>query len=490
MDTELTAAGKRDRAGDLLAKAVSRRRFLARGALAVGLGALSVDLLTACTGPTSTGPAQGGAPGKPTEAAKPAGAEPTKPAAAPAAQPAASPAAAGAPAAAPAASPAAAPAGGGQEIVVGVPVPLTGAFSEAGQNCLLAVQHAVDDINQAGGVKALNGAQLKVSYGDTSTDNPAQAADVVRRVVGEGASALIGAYLSSLTLPASTAAEQAQVPMITQSFVDTLSTRGYKYFFQLPPKSSAFGTATVDYLLEIYRDAGINLTSGAMISSDDASSKAQGEAVVQQAKAKGIDMPVAEFYPVTIADMSPLVQKVRSAKAQAVFMTGPVPAVLLFTRTLRGLGDKTPIVGIGGGGILDVSFPGQLGPAAEGVIALAAWNWDLNQPGVDKIAKAYDERNKVPFMPQESGESYIAAWLVHRAAENAKSSDPKKLNEALTGLKLGSGDPIADLWPGRKIAFDSTGVNDTVPLAVQYQGGVPRTVWPKEVQTVKPVVAS
>jgi branched-chain amino acid transport system substrate-binding protein len=280
------------------------------------------------------------------------------------------------------------------------------------------------------------------------------------------------------------------VPIITQSFVDTLSTRGYKYFFQLPPKSTAFGNSTIDYLLEMTKDAGGTLTSGAMVSSDDASSKAQGEAVVQQAKSKGIDMPVAEFYPVTIADMSPLVQKVRSAKVQTVFMTGPVPAVLLFTRTLRGLGDKTPIVGIGGGGILDVSFPAQLGPAAEGVIALAAWNGDLNQPGVEKVSKAFVEKNKAPFMPQEAGESYIAGWLVHHAIQQTKSADPKKITEALTGLKLASGDPIADLWPGRKIAFDATGVNDTVPLAVQFQGGVPRTVWPKDVQTAKPTFAS
>src|SRR5919201_2228292 len=381
---------------------VSRRQLLTRAAFALGLGAISLDLLTACTGPTATGPTQAGAPTSQPAAGTPAGAAPT--------------------AAAVATQTAPAQSGAAQEIIVGVPVPLTGAFSEAGQNCLQGVQHAVDDINQAGGVNALNGAKLRISYGDTSTDNPAQAADVVRRLVGEGASALIGAYLSSLTLPASTAAEQAEVPLITQSFVDTLSTRGYKYFFQLPPKSSAFGTATVDYLLEIYRHAGINLTSGAMISSDDASSKAQGEAVIEQAKAKGMEMPVAEFYPVTIADMTPQVQKVRSSKVQAVFMTGPVPAVLLFARTLRGLGDKTPIVGIGGGGILDVSSPGQLGPAADGVIALAAWNWDLNQPGVDKVAKAYNDRNKVPFMPQESGESYIAAWLIHRAVENTKSS--------------------------------------------------------------------
>jgi branched-chain amino acid transport system substrate-binding protein len=459
MDSESTHSGK----------LVSRRRFLSQAAVAVGLGAISVDLLTACTGPTATGPTQAGAPTNAAAPGKPAGAAPTQPGAA--------------------AQTAPTQAGGAQEVIVGVPVPLTGAFSEAGQNCLQGVQHAVDDINQAGGVKALHGAKLRVSYGDTSTDNPAQAADLVRRLVGEGASALIGSYLSSLTLPASTAAEQAEVPLLTQSFVDTLSTRGYKYFFQLPPKSTAFGTATIDYLLDIYTDAGVPLTSGAMISSDDASSKAQGEAVVEQAKAKGMEMPVAEFYPVTIADMTPQVQKVRSSKVQAVFMTGPVPAVLLFARTLRGLGDKTPIVGIGGGGILDVSFPGQLGPAAEGVIALAAWNWDLNQPGVENVAKAYNERNKVPFMPQESGESYIAAWLVHRAAETARSSDPKKIDEALTGLKLASGDPIADLWPGRKITFDATGVNDTVPLAVQYQNGLPRTVWPKNVQVAKPTVS-
>jgi branched-chain amino acid transport system substrate-binding protein len=461
----------------------SRRRFLSRGLAALGLGAISLDLLTACAPSVSR---DSGAP-----AAKPA--EPTKPAVAGApAAPVASPGAgaAASPAASPPAQAAPAQAGAGKDIIIGAPLPLTGAFSEAGQNCLLAVQLAVDDINAAGGIKALGGAKLKVSYGDTSTDNPAQAADVVRRLAGEGASALIGCYLSSLTLPASTAAEQAQVPILSQSFVDTLSSRGYKFYFQLPPKSTAFGNATVDYLLDMTRDSGAQLKSAAMISSDDAASKTQGDTVVANAKGKGIDVPVAEFYPVTIADMSPLVSKVRQSKPQVIFMAGPVPAVILFTKTLRGLGDKTPIVGTGGGGILDVSFPKQLGDAADGVIGLAAWNWDLKQSGIDKIVKAFNEKNNVPFMPQESGESYIMALLLQRAMETAKSSDPKAITTALTGLKLDSGDAIADLWQGRKIEFDPTGVNQTYPLAIQYQGGLPRTVWPKSDQVVKPTFAS
>jgi branched-chain amino acid transport system substrate-binding protein len=459
---------------------VSRRRFLGRGLVALGLGAVSLDLVTACAPTVSrdSGPAA-----KPTEPAKPAAP------AAPAAGAAASPAAAASPVASPAAA-APGQASAGKEVIIGVPMPLTGAFSEAGQNCLLGVQLAVDDINAGGGIKALGGAKLKVSYGDTSTDNPAQAADVVRRLTGDGAAALIGCYLSSLTLPASTAAEQAQVPIISQSFVDTLSNRGYKFYFQLPPRSTAFGNATVDYLLDMTRDTGSQLKSAAMISSDDAASKAQGDTVVANAKGKGIDVPVAEFYPVTIADMSPLVAKVRQTKPQVIFMAGPVPAVILFTKTLRGLGDKTPIVGTGGGGILDVSFPKQLGDAADGVVGLAAWNWDLKQPGIEKIVKAFNEKNSVPFMPQESGESYIMALLLQRAMETAKSSDPKAIATALGGLKLESGDAIADLWQGRKIAFDPTGVNDTYPLAIQYQGGLPRTVWPKSDQVVKPLFAS
>jgi len=125
--------------------------------------------------------------------------------------------------------------GSSTTLTIGVPVPLTGAWVVNGQNTLRGVQLAAADINKTGGIKSLSGAQVKVASADTSSDNPAQAADATRQLVSQGATALFGSYLSSLTLTSSTAAEQAHVPMLTNSFVDHLPNRGSRYIFEPVP---------------------------------------------------------------------------------------------------------------------------------------------------------------------------------------------------------------------------------------------------------------
>lgn len=422
----------------LVRREASRRRFLIGGAATVGMAAFAADFLAACG---SSGATRGAAAGSSTE------------------------------------------------VTVGAPLPLTGAWSEEGQNCLNGLTLGVQDVNKAGGIKAMNGAKLKVAPSDTSSDNPAQAADSVRNLVGQGATALVGSYLSSLTLTSSTAAEQAKVPMISQSFVDQLTSRGYKYFFQLPPKSSTFGTASVDSFVAMSQSSGLKLKSGAVLASDDASSKAQGAAAAARADQVGIQITVNELYSASIADMTPLVSKVRAAKPDIVFFAGPVEPTILFARTLRSLGDKTPINGVGGGGILDVSFPKSLGASADGVFALCAWNWDLKQPGVADVVSRYNSKFKVPFMPQEAGESYIAAWIIGAALEKTKANDPQKIRDAISSLHFTGNQMVAQFWTGKELKFDSTGMATNYPLTVEYKDGKPHTVWPKSNQTLKPFFA-
>lgn len=377
--------------------------------------------------------------------------------------------------------------GSSTTITIGVPVPLTGAWVVNGQNTLRGVQLAVEDINKAGGIKSMNGAQLKVAQADTSSDNPAQAADVTRQLVSQGATALFGSYLSSLTLTASTAAEQSHVPMVTNSFVDQLTSRGYKHIFELPPISTVFGEKTVTYVLEMAKEGNTSLSNAAVVSSDDAAFRAQGLQVIATVKSSGLNVVESEFYSPGISDMTPLVTKVRSSKPDIIFIGGPLDPTILFVRTLRSLNDKTAVVGVGGGGILDPGFPQALGAASDGVLATSAWNDDLKQPGVADVAKRYRSRWKEPFMSQESGEAYVGTWVIAAAAEAAKANDATKIRNALADLDLSGNNKTAQLWTGGKIAFDPTGrPKYSYPLMVEYKDRLPHTVWPKQDQVLKP----
>ena len=55
------------------------------------------------------------------------------------------------------------------EVLVGAVHPVTGPLAELGIACRRAAQLAVDDLNNAGGIKSLGGAKIKLLLGDSET---------------------------------------------------------------------------------------------------------------------------------------------------------------------------------------------------------------------------------------------------------------------------------------------------------------------------------
>lgn len=371
------------------------------------------------------------------------------------------------------------------DIKVGVAVPLTGIWAEAGNNILHGLELAVDDINRAGGIKSLGGAKLRVAKADTSSSNPSTAQAAIQQLANEGVVAISGCYLSSLTIGASTTAEQIGVPLLTQSFADVLTSRGYKYLFQYPPTSSNFGKSNLRYVSELSKAAGLNIKKIAVVSSNDAAGKAQAETIKANAAAAGFELVYFNLFPPDVTDVSVIVSELRKSGADFIFEYGPTEATALIIRTLRGLGVKTSVMGTGGVAILWNSFPKVVGPASDGVMSLSAWNWDLPYPGVKEVAKAYAARYKVDFMPQESGETYAIGWAVAAALEATKGTDRAKIRDYLTSTTFTSG-PAA-FMPSGKVSFEKNGLNkDAFPILIEYKEGLPHTVWPKSVQQMAP----
>ena len=70
--------------------------------------------------------------------------------------------------------------GGAQakSVKVGVLHPVTGALAYSGQQCREGAMMAIEDINKAGGIKALGGAKLEALLGDAQSQPQAGAAEV------------------------------------------------------------------------------------------------------------------------------------------------------------------------------------------------------------------------------------------------------------------------------------------------------------------------
>jgi branched-chain amino acid transport system substrate-binding protein len=69
-----------------------------------------------------------------------------------------------------------------------------------------------DEINAAGGIKALGGAKINLVVSD-STSNPTTASTIARRLITENeVTAILGAFASSLTLAISEVTARADIP--------------------------------------------------------------------------------------------------------------------------------------------------------------------------------------------------------------------------------------------------------------------------------------
>jgi branched-chain amino acid transport system substrate-binding protein len=375
--------------------------------------------------------------------------------------------------------------GKGSTITIGLPFPLTGAWADGGQNSANGAKLAIADVNAAGGIKALDGAKFKGVTADTGSTNPGQASTATRQLIQQdGASAIVGAYVSAFTTTASTTAEQAGVPLVTAAYADTLSQRGYKNFFQDPPTSTAIGADIVPYVKDAYQAIGKSVSDVAVLASNDASISVQGQTAIKEASQGGLKVVYKNFYPDDISDPTVMVQAALKANPDVIFLGGPTDAAVSIVNTIRTLGYKGPIVGLGGGGILDPQFGKQLGNNVNGILSQAGWNWDLPYEGLSKVADEYKAKYGT-FMPQEAGEAYVAVWEIAGAIESAKSSKPAEISKALHSMDFNSGP--ASFMPGGEVVFDDKGLNTkTMPILIQWQDGAPRTVWPQAVQAAKP----
>src|SRR5690348_7510932 len=100
-----------------------------------------------------------------------------------------------------------------QEVEIAMLVPLSGAWAQQGILERAGAQMAIDDINQAGGIKALGGAKLKLLEFDTGS-TAETAKNAAQRMLSENPKLAggFGCWLSTFTLAATEVTERANLP--------------------------------------------------------------------------------------------------------------------------------------------------------------------------------------------------------------------------------------------------------------------------------------
>ena len=271
---------------------------------------------------------------------------------------------------------------------IGVIQPLSGANAQSGINCRNGIELVADAINAAGGIKAVGGAKMNLIVAD-ATSNPTTASTVAQRLISQNElTAVLGAFVSSLTLAISEVTARADIPFLTQAFADEITGRGLESVFQVTAKASVIGRAQVNYALAIAEAAGSKIEKIAIMYEDTAYGVAQSRGLRRAAKDANVEVVMDEPYPLGITDATPLIDKLRASGAQAAFPLSYFNDSLSIVRTMRGERIAVPVIG-GAAGYIIPDFEKGLGEFAEGVLSISPTNYDLAPALTDPFRKRF-----------------------------------------------------------------------------------------------------
>lgn len=375
----------------------------------------------------------------------------------------------------------------GDTVQIGLLEPLSGPFADNGKQARLGAELCADQINKAGGIKALDGAKIKLVVKDTGAAAPAQVANQLQSMVGTGdLSAVIGAWASSYTLAASTVAEQAKIPMVTESFADDITDRNYQYIFKIPASAELMGSQAVDSVLELAKASNYDVTEAAVVADNTSAATVSANAAADRLTALGVHVAVQESFTPGLTEGGSLAIKVLASHPQLIFVQGALSDMALLQKAFKQQGYTGPLLGAGSG-FVATDYAKTIGEPANGTFSSAGWNWDMPGEAAKKFAQEFTAKNpKFPFPGQEAGEDCAAVYTIAAAMEAAKSADPQEVRDSLSSINITSG-PATMLASG-KVSFDDTGLlEDTTPVIVQWQDGKPYTVAPEEIASRDPI---
>jgi branched-chain amino acid transport system substrate-binding protein len=199
-------------------------------------------------------------------------------------------------------------------IKLGLEGPMTGDYAYEGQGFEKAVKLLVEQTNEAGG---LLGRQIELVIEDDAGD-PTQAALVAQRLVDAGVVAVIGAYNSTATEPASEIYNEAGLLHITPSSTATrLTEKGFQRFFRVCFLDDRQGLFAATFAKDVLGVQNFGILH-------DNSTYAQGLAEHTKRYAEEMGMNVAFYDAINPddQDFSPILTNIGAAGLDAIYFTG------------------------------------------------------------------------------------------------------------------------------------------------------------------------
>jgi branched-chain amino acid transport system substrate-binding protein len=313
----------------------------------------------------------------------------------------------------------------GNEILVGLQLPLTGNEAKMGQDMKQAAELAVDEINAAGGI---NGKKIELVAQDDASD-PQTATAAANKLVSQQVVAVVGGYSSGATIPATGVYHQNGIPMVvTAANSQKISDQKFPEIFMINGTTVHQAAIAADYMINKNHAKKV-----AIIHDNSGYAKDLAERTKADVEKAGGQVVVFDAVNPDESDFSSLNSKLKQDKPDATYWTAYYKAGGLFIKQFKQQG-VTGIIGVGDGSndMTLIQIAGK--EAAEGTFITTSPTAEF-LPEAKKFLDDYKAKFHADPGPYSALE-YDGIHVLADAMKRAKSTDPKAIGEALKKTDL------------------------------------------------------
>ena len=348
---------------------------------------------------------------------------------------------------------------------------LTGAEARFGQAQKYGYDTAIDEIN----AKGVLGKKIELIYQD-DTSKPEVASLTVEKLADRpDIVALMGAYSSSATFPASAVANRYKIPMLCPSATtDEITRQNYEWVFRVCAAASDYGRMLVEFLSQEAKAYKL-----AVVYENTQFGSSVARAAVEQAPRAGIQIVAYEAYDQGGTDFTPLLTRVKAAEPEAVLFVSYLADATLLMRQSKEINLNPKVFTAGGAGFSLPDFLKGAGETAEYTISVTQWTPDAKWTGSREWANRF--RARFNYEPSyHSVQAYMSLMILADAIERAGSTERTAVRDA---IKTSALDSIFG-----PIHFNNVGQNEHQVAITQVLNGKFVTIWPSTAAIRPPVL--
>ncbi|HLN39166.1 MAG TPA: ABC transporter substrate-binding protein [Xanthobacteraceae bacterium] len=365
-------------------------------------------------------------------------------------------------------------------VKVGILHPVSGALSYSGQQGRLGATMAVDDINAAGGIKALGGAKIEAVLGDAQSTPEGGNAEVEKMNSAEVA-AIVGGYASAICLAASQTAARYDLPYIVDvGVVDSIVTRGLKNTFRFGPGFGVIAKTALDNLVTINDQAGKVAKTVVIVHEDSAFGSGLAKLLNAQLPDRGFQVLETIPHPTPTRDFNNVVLQIKAQNPDLVIPANYYNEYVLLARTMQQQRVRPKgIYSVLGGAASSYKFVKEFPEAAQYIMDCNHW-FDPKNPKAIELKKNVEASGG--FFTYEVYMNYSCMLLLADALERAASADRAKITAALESSTFSG--HVMPYGPTKFVNGQNQGA---APVNTQVLGNDIQVILPAAFASAKPV---